>query len=86
MRDRTAEQHMLDLYMLRQENQRLLDRVREQQSTLDLQEQELRRLEAEHSGITRASPGCAATKTAPCCSTMNRTDFALVTGRRTALS
>ncbi|MFI8743814.1 hypothetical protein ACIGKL_01465 [Pseudomonas sp. NPDC077186] len=53
MRDRTAEQHMLDLYMLRQENQRLLDQIKEQQSTLDLQEQELRRLEAERPGITR---------------------------------
>ncbi|MEO4049019.1 response regulator [Pseudomonas sp. CAU 1711] len=49
----TALLSAIDLYMLRQENQRLLDQVRNQQSTLDLQEQELRRLEAEHPGITR---------------------------------
>jgi DNA-binding NtrC family response regulator len=43
----------IDLYQLRLENQRLLDQVRSQQSALDRQKEELRRLEAEHPGITR---------------------------------
>jgi DNA-binding NtrC family response regulator len=43
----------IDLYLLRHENQRLLDQVRGQQSALERQEQELRRLEALHPGITR---------------------------------
>jgi DNA-binding NtrC family response regulator len=43
----------IDLYNLRQENQRLLDQLHHQQSELDRQEQELRRLEAMHPGITR---------------------------------
>lgn len=49
----TALQAAIDLYLLRDENQRLLAQVRSQQSTLQHQEQELRRLEAEHPGITR---------------------------------
>ncbi|MGH8435472.1 MAG: response regulator [Pseudomonas sp.] len=43
----------IDLYLLRDENQRLLLQVRQQQSDLDRQQQELQRLEAEHPGLTR---------------------------------
>jgi DNA-binding NtrC family response regulator len=43
----------IDLYMLRVENQRLIDQVRKQQSTLDRQQQELLRLEQENPGLTR---------------------------------
>lgn len=43
----------IDLYGLRVENQRLLAQVRSQQSAIDLQELELRRLENENPGITR---------------------------------
>ncbi|WPC06950.1 response regulator [Pseudomonas benzenivorans] len=43
----------IDLHLLRSENQRLLERVHEQQSALDRQQQELLRLEAENPGLTR---------------------------------
>ena len=43
----------IDLFMLRVENERLVKQVREQQSTLDRQQQELLRLEREHPGLTR---------------------------------
>ena len=48
----TALKAAIDLYLLGEENQRLLAQVRSQQSTLQRQEQELLRLEAEHPGIT----------------------------------
>ncbi|NQD95774.1 response regulator [Pseudomonas sp. CrR25] len=43
----------IDLYLLRDENQRLLLQLRHQQSALDLQQQELLRLENEYPGLTR---------------------------------
>ncbi|QLC72186.1 response regulator [Pseudomonas sp. LPB0260] len=43
----------IDLHLLREENQRLLEQVRQQQSSLDLQRQELWRLETENPGLTR---------------------------------
>lgn len=43
----------IDLFLLRDENQRLLMQVRQQQSALDRQQQELLRLEVEHPGLTR---------------------------------
>jgi response regulator RpfG family c-di-GMP phosphodiesterase len=43
----------IDLFLLRDENQRLLKQVRQQQSALDRQQQELLRLELEHPGLTR---------------------------------
>ncbi len=43
----------IDLFLLRDENQRLLVQLRRQQSDLDRQEQELLRLEVEYPGITR---------------------------------
>ncbi|MDF2447312.1 MAG: transcriptional regulator [Moraxellaceae bacterium] len=43
----------IDLYMLRHENQRLLEQVREQQAALLRQQRELLRLEAENPGLTR---------------------------------
>ncbi|WP_167492521.1 response regulator [Pseudomonas leptonychotis] len=43
----------IDLYMLRVENQRLLAKVRSQQSAIEQQEQELLRLENEYPGITQ---------------------------------
>lgn len=49
----TALRSAIDLFLLRTENQRLLAQVREQQSSLDRQQHELLRLEAEHPGITR---------------------------------
>ena len=49
----SAVQTAIDLYLLRFENQRLLAQVRSQQSAIERQQQELRRLEAEHPGITR---------------------------------
>jgi DNA-binding NtrC family response regulator len=49
----TALKSAIDLYLLRSENQRLLAQVRNQQSALERQRQELQRLEEEHPGITR---------------------------------
>jgi len=49
----TALRAAIDLYLLRSENQRLLAQVRNQRSALERQRQELRRLEAEHPGITK---------------------------------
>ncbi|WP_044870288.1 response regulator [Pseudomonas sp. LFM046] len=49
----TALQAAVDLYLLRDENRRLLEQVRGQQHTLDRQRRELLRLEAEHPGLTR---------------------------------
>jgi DNA-binding NtrC family response regulator len=43
----------IDLHLLRAENQRLLEQVRQQQSSLDMQKQELWRLETENPGLTR---------------------------------
>jgi DNA-binding NtrC family response regulator len=43
----------IDLYMLRYENQRLLEQVRAQQEVMDRQQRELMRLEAENPGLTR---------------------------------
>ncbi|MCD6059992.1 MAG: transcriptional regulator [Moraxellaceae bacterium] len=43
----------IDLYMLRFENQRLLEQVRSQQTVLLRQQQELLRLETENPGLTR---------------------------------
>lgn len=43
----------IDLYLLRDENQRLLQQIHQQQSDLERQQQELLRLEAEHPGLTR---------------------------------
>ncbi|KFX69213.1 response regulator receiver protein [Pseudomonas taeanensis MS-3] len=49
----TALRTAIDLFLLRDENQRLLLQLRQQQSDLERQEQELLRLEAEYPGITR---------------------------------
>lgn len=49
----TALRAAIDLFLLRDENQRLLLQLRQQQSDLERQEQELLRLEAEYPGITR---------------------------------
>ena len=49
----TALRSAIDLYLLRSENQSLLDKVRSQQTALQRQRQELHRLEQEHPGITR---------------------------------
>lgn len=43
----------IDLYQLRDENQRLLEQVKRQASQLERQREELLRLEAEHPGITQ---------------------------------
>ncbi|MDM8351128.1 response regulator [Pseudomonas sp. sp1636] len=43
----------IDLFLLRDENQRLLMQVRRQQSALDRQQHELLRLEVEYPGLTR---------------------------------
>lgn len=43
----------IDLFLLRDENQRLLQQLRQQQSALERQQQELLRLENEHPGLTR---------------------------------
>ncbi|AOE83180.1 response regulator [Pseudomonas sp. TCU-HL1] len=43
----------LDLYLLRDENRRLLKQLRDQQSVLYRQREELLRLEAEHPGLTQ---------------------------------
>jgi len=49
----SAVRAAIDLHQLRDENQRLLEQLRHQQSTLNLQQQELLRLEMEHPGLTR---------------------------------
>ncbi|MGB4073448.1 response regulator [Pseudomonas sp.] len=49
----TGVRAAIDLHLLREENQRLLAQVRNQQSALERQQQELLRLESEHPGITR---------------------------------
>lgn len=49
----TALKAAIDLYLLRSENHRLLNRIRNQQSALERQRLELQRLEQEHPGITR---------------------------------
>lgn len=49
----TALKAAVDLYLLRSENLRLVTQVRNQQSALERQRQDLLRLEAEHPGITR---------------------------------
>lgn len=49
----SALRSAIDLYLLRAKNQRLLQQLHLQQSALDLQQQELLRLETEHPGITR---------------------------------
>ncbi|MCO6057986.1 response regulator [Pseudomonas sp. MOB-449] len=49
----TSLRAAIDLYQLRSENQRLLERVRRQRNALERQRRELLRLEAEQPGITR---------------------------------
>ena len=51
----TALRSAIDMYLLRDENQRLVAQVRQQQSAIDRQQQELLRLETEHPGLTRVS-------------------------------
>lgn len=48
----SALRSAVDLYLLKAENQQLLRKLREQQSELERQQLELRRLEREHPGIT----------------------------------
>ncbi|UTW07703.1 response regulator [Pseudomonas benzenivorans] len=43
----------IDLHLLRKENRHLLEQVRRQKSSLELQQQELWRLETENPGLTR---------------------------------
>ena len=49
----SALEAAIDLYQLREENQRLLQQVRGQQDALERQRRELLRLETEHPGLTR---------------------------------
>lgn len=51
----TVLKSAIDMYLLRYENQRLLLQVRQQQSAIERQQQELMRLEAEHPGLTRVT-------------------------------
>lgn len=46
-----AVRSALSIYRIRKENQRLMDQVRHQQEIMQIQEQELRRLEKEHPGL-----------------------------------
>lgn len=48
---RSAVQSSIALYSMRQDNRRLLEQVRRQQRSLDLQAQELGRLAREHPGL-----------------------------------
>jgi DNA-binding NtrC family response regulator len=51
----TAVRGAIDMYQLREENQRLLVQVRQQRSAIERHQQELLRLEAEHPGLTRVT-------------------------------